>query len=120
MVVVEDLFTAAFEDLIFDQTATVLVATLHTTPPRVIGYALAFDHFTFFANGKVAWVEEIMVEDSFRRLRVGTELMNAVERWAESRRARLIALATRRAAHFYTALGYRESAAYFQKSLVTR
>lgn len=44
-------------------------------------------------------------------------LMSAFERWAAARDCALIALATRRAAPFYRALGYEESAVYFRKVL---
>lgn len=43
--------------------------------------------------------------------------MAAFERHAADRGCRLVALATRRAAPFYRALGYQESAAYFRKVL---
>lgn len=83
----------------------------------IVGYCLGFDHFAFFANGRVAWVEEIMVRPAQRRQGIGAQLMAAFEDWARFRRARLVALATRRAAPFYMALGYEESAAYFRKRL---
>jgi hypothetical protein len=44
--------------------------------------------------------------------------MNEFEQWAAAAGCTLIALATRRAAPFYRALGYQESAAYFRKVLV--
>ncbi len=84
---------------------------------RVVGYVLGFDHPTFYANGRVAWIEEIMVADDARRRGVGRQLMAHVEAWAQSRNAKLIALATRRAAPFYRSLGYEESAAYFRRLL---
>lgn len=84
---------------------------------EVAGYVLGFDHRTFFANGRVAWVEEIMVAETFRRQGIGGRLMKAFEAWAAGREAQMIALATRRAAEFYRALGYEESAAYLRKSL---
>jgi hypothetical protein len=43
--------------------------------------------------------------------------MQDFERWAAERGAKLVALATRRAAPFYQALGYQESATYFRKLL---
>ena len=52
-----------------------------------------------------------------RRRGVGAELMAGFEDWARSRGARLVALATRRAARFYLALGYEASATYFRKLL---
>jgi len=83
----------------------------------VAGYVLGFDHLTFFAGGRVAWVEEIMVGEPFRRQGVGQKLMETFEEWAKARQAKQIALATRRAGEFYRALGYEESAAYFRKRL---
>jgi len=32
---------------------------------------LGFDHHTFYANGRVSWVEEIMVSEDYRRRGVG-------------------------------------------------
>ena len=43
--------------------------------------------------------------------------MDAFERWATAQGCALVALATRRAAPFYRALGYEESAAYSRKVL---
>jgi GNAT superfamily N-acetyltransferase len=84
---------------------------------RVVGYVLGFDNHTFYANGRVSWVEEIMVSEEVRRSGVGRQLMESFERWARSRQSKLIALATRRAASFYRSLGYDESAVYFRKLL---
>ena len=41
----------------------------------------------------------------------------AFERWARAGNCVIVTLATRRAAAFYRALGYEESAAYFKKPL---
>ncbi len=84
---------------------------------RVVGYVLGFDHHTFYANGRVSWVEEIMVSEDVRRHGVGRQLMESFEQWARSRQSKLIALATRRAAPFYKSLGYEESATYFRRLL---
>ena len=35
------------------------------------GYLLGLDHLTFFANGRVAWVEEIMASETHRRQGIG-------------------------------------------------
>lgn len=58
-----------------------------------------------------------MVDAERRRKGVGALLMTEFERWARARGSRLVALATRRAAAFYAALGYEESATYFRKVL---
>jgi GNAT superfamily N-acetyltransferase len=65
----------------------------------------------------VSWVEEIMVQAEFRRHKVGQALMEHFEAWAKSRESKLVALATRRASAFYTALGYEDSAVYFRKKI---
>jgi GNAT superfamily N-acetyltransferase len=83
----------------------------------ISGYLLAFDHDTLFANGPVAWVEEVMVCEDRRRQGIGRKMMEHFERWAKSRGSVLVALATRRAASFYTVQGYKESAIYFRKLL---
>ena len=83
----------------------------------IIGYGLGFVHDTFYANGKVAWLEEIMVKEDFRRNDVGSELMTFFEQEAKAKGCRLVALATRRAADFYFENNYEESAVYFRKLL---
>ena len=83
-----------------------------------IGYLLGFRHLTFYANGPVGWVEEVVVRDEDRGQGTGRILMSAFEQWATAQGCALVALATRRAGPFYRALGYEESATYFRKVLV--
>lgn len=85
--------------------------------PERLGYLLGFEHLTFYANGPVAWVEEVFVRHQDRGRGVGRILMSAFEQWAAARDCTLVALATRRAAPFYRALGYEESAVYLRKVL---
>jgi len=82
-----------------------------------LGYLLGFQHLTFYANGPVAWVEEVLVRRQDRGRGIGRALIRAFEQWAARQGCGLIALATRRAAPFYRALGYEESAVYFRKVL---
>jgi GNAT superfamily N-acetyltransferase len=82
-----------------------------------LGYLLGFRHLTLYANGAVGWVEEILVRHQDRGHGTGRALMSAFEQWAAAQGCALIALATRRAAPFYRALGYEESAVYFRKVL---
>ncbi|SHN44316.1 GNAT family N-acetyltransferase [Cryptosporangium aurantiacum] len=83
----------------------------------VEGYLLGFVHPTFYANGPVGWVEEIAVRHDRRRHGLGARLMAAFEDLARSEGCVLTALATRRAADFYAALGYQAGAEYFSKRL---
>ena len=82
-----------------------------------VGYLLGFRHLTFYANGPVGWVEEVVVRDQDRGQGIGRVLMDAFERWAAAQGCALVALATRRAGPFYRALGYEESATYYRKVL---
>jgi GNAT superfamily N-acetyltransferase len=110
----ETSFRRTFGELLSSPSACFLVAELDEV---VVGYVLGFSHPTFFANGRVAWVEELMVAEAYRRKGIGEALMDALARWAEERGCRMVALATRRASEFYAALGYEASATYFRKSI---
>lgn len=109
---------AAFETALADITAieegNLSVAEVDGD---VVGYCLGFDHYTFYANGRVSWVEEIAVKESMRRVGVGRALMANFEEWSRERGSRLVALATRRAAPFYRSIGYEESATFFRRLL---
>ena len=107
-------FERALADIISTTGADLSVAEVNG---EMVGYCLGFDHHTFYANGRVAWVEEITVKESVRRRGVGKALMKNFEEWSRNRGNRLVALATRRAAAFYASIGYEESATFFRKIL---
>jgi GNAT superfamily N-acetyltransferase len=109
---------AAF-DRSFDAvlTAPSTRLTVAESQEAVIGYVLGIAHPAFYANGQVAWVEEIFVQEAHRKEGIGRLLMSDFEAWADRQGCRVVALATRRAASFYQAIGYAESAAYFRKLL---
>jgi GNAT superfamily N-acetyltransferase len=108
-------FRENYPSLLREDGACLLLAV---AGQQSVGYLLGFRHLTFYANGPVGWVEEIVVRDQERGQGVGRVLMSAFEQWAADQGCALIALATRRAAPFYRALGYEESAAYFRKVLI--
>ena len=107
-------FRASYPALLAADGACLLLAV---DRGECAGYLLGFRHLTFYANGPVAWVEEIAVRRRDRGQGAGRALMSAFERWAAGQGCALVALATRRAAPFYRAAGYEESAAYFRKVL---
>ena len=107
-------FRASYPALLADPGARLLLAVNES---GTLGYLLGFRHLTFYANGPVAWVEEIVVRSRERGQGTGAALMNAFEQWAAAEGCALVALATRRAAPFYRAIGYEESAVYFRKLL---
>jgi GNAT superfamily N-acetyltransferase len=105
-------FDRSLEAIIPEESASLKVAECDG---EIGGYCLGFDHYAFYANGRVSWVEEIMVRTDLRRRSVGHALMSDFEAWASGRGSRLVGLATRRAAPFYKALGYEESAMFLRK-----
>jgi len=109
-----DRFAASYPLLLAEPGARLLLAA---KGQRVLGYLLGFRHLTFYANGPVGWVEEVVVRPGERGQGAGAALMSAFERWAAGQGCALVALATRRAAPFYRAIGYEESAVYFRKML---
>ncbi len=111
-VVAADAFVQSFQTVLADSQARLSVAMVDEV---VVGYVLAFKHPAFYANGHVAWVEEIVVHEDLRGHGLGRLLMDDIEAWARLHKVQLVALATRRAAPFYRALGYEESATYFRK-----
>jgi GNAT superfamily N-acetyltransferase len=82
-----------------------------------LGCLMGSGHLTFYASGPVAWAGEVLVRGQYRGCGAGRALMNAFEQWAAARHCTLVALATRRAAPVYRALGYEESAIYLRKIL---
>jgi GNAT superfamily N-acetyltransferase len=84
---------------------------------QLVGYVAGDAHETFYAGGKVAWVDEILVAEDARRQGIGRALMAEFDSWAENGRCRLIGLATRGAASFYEELGFEDSAGYFKRYL---
>ena len=107
----------------FDATWPQLVGAPHTlllvaeiAERGVVGYLLGNSHLTFLANGPVAWVEELMVEEQMRHAGFGRRLMDEAETWAQSIGASYLALASRRAGDFYLALGFEDSATFYKKT----
>ena len=109
-----DSFRLTYQSLLAADDVSLLVAV---RGPERLGYLLGFRHLTFYANGPVGWVEEVAVRRRDRGCGIGRAMMNAFEDWAGHQNCALVALATRRAAPFYQALGYEESAVYFRKLL---
>jgi predicted N-acetyltransferase YhbS len=110
----EEPFSAAFRRLVARDDALVLVAV---RGGEIVGYVFGISHDSLSTNGPIAWVSELMVREDCRRLGVGAALMAGFEAWARERGSKLVALATRRAAPFYLAIGYEESAVYLRKLL---
>jgi GNAT superfamily N-acetyltransferase len=107
-------FAKALRGKLRDPDSFIAVAELGG---KLLGYVSGDAHETFYAGGKVAWVDEILVAESARRQGIGRALMAEFEAWAENGRCRLIGLATRAASTFYEELGFEDSAGYFKRYL---
>jgi GNAT superfamily N-acetyltransferase len=107
-------FASTLRSKLRDADAFVAVAELDR---KLVGYVAGDAHETFYAGGKVAWVDEILVAENARRRGIGRALMQEFEAWAENGRCRLMGLATRAAASFYEELGFEDSAGYFKRYL---
>ena len=64
-------FRVSFSRLVVDASTCLLVAEAGT----LVGYLLGFVHDTFYANGPVGWVEEVMVNEGWRRQGIGLKLL---------------------------------------------
>lgn len=108
----EQPFSKLFENVLANDSVCLALAEVDR---EVIGYVLGTVRPAFYANGLVGWVEELVVAKQFRGRGVGRQLMDHFEQWASVFRCPVIALATRRAGDFYSAIGYEESAIYYRK-----
>jgi GNAT superfamily N-acetyltransferase len=117
-VVDHDVFATSYAQLLQGDDAVVLVAEdSEEDDTTIVGYLIGFDHPTFYANGRVSYVEEVAVQEDRQGRQIGRRLMEEFERWAVSRSSVLVTVATRRAAAFYDALGYEDTATLFRKLL---
>ena len=107
-------FEASLREILADEDANLSVAVVDG---EVVGYCLGFDHCAFYTNGRISFIEEIMVREDFRKHGVGKELIRCFEQWSISRGSKLVGLVTRRAAPFYEAIGYESSGTFFRRLL---
>ena len=106
--------TEMFLQKLCDSAAYMLVAEDEL---GLVGYVSGYRHAAFYAGGDTAWVDEILVSESFRGRDVGGLLMTAFEQRAAGDGCKLVALATAGAAPFYLKRGYETKADYYKKYL---
>jgi GNAT superfamily N-acetyltransferase len=78
---------------------------------QIVGYLLGIHRYG------LADVQEIMVAQDFRNKGIGKLFMESFENWARGKKCRNIIIGGVLASGFYQALGYKQSAILFRKSL---
>ena len=109
-------FSRALDAKLPDPSSCLLVAEHEG---RLVGYVSGYSHATFYAGGKVAWVDELLVTETLRGTGIGCQLMDGFEQWARDRQNVQVSLATRGAAAFYEHRGYASTAGYYKKYFAT-
>jgi ribosomal protein S18 acetylase RimI-like enzyme len=107
-------FDSNYPRLLEKDGVDLLVAGLHG---RVVGYILASDSLTLFANGVVTELVELYVEEEERGRGIGRELVRQAVARARDRGAVEVTVPTRRARSFYLALGFELTAELFKLNL---
>ncbi|MFG2934946.1 GNAT family N-acetyltransferase [Streptomyces sp. NPDC048282] len=82
----------------------------------VVGYLLALRMPTLFAGGTVLELLELTVAESMRGRGTGSALIRAAQARAREAKDVEVTVPTRRAADFYRALGFRETAVHLKWS----
>lgn len=84
---------------------------------ELVGYVSGCRRAAFYAGGDTAWVDEILVSQSYRGRDIGSLLMEAFEQRAAGDGCKLISLATAGAGPFYLKRGYETKAGYYKRYL---
>ncbi len=110
-----DAFDEHYPSLLTADHANLMVAEVGA---RVVGYALAFELLTLYANGVVLELQELMVDPEYRSRGLGEKLVRAVVEHGRATGAVEVVVPTRRARDYYVRLGFEETASYLKLKLV--
>ena len=84
---------------------------------RVVGYAMASESMTLYANGRTVELIELVAKEARREHGIGRVLVEAVLEWARERGCVEVNVPTRRAGAYYEKLGFEETAAFYRYKL---
>jgi GNAT superfamily N-acetyltransferase len=82
---------------------------------KLIGYISGFIHTMIYTNGRVACIDEIVIDQDFRREGYGKALISEFEERARQRGVKFVAVSTREVPGFYERIGYQYVGIYFKK-----
>ena len=107
----------------FDRHYPLLLAADHAdllvaeVDDQLVGYALAFNLLTLYANGIVVELQELMVAPEYRSRGIGRRLVTEVMDRARAAGAIEMTVPTRRAVEYYLRLGFAQTATYLKLKL---
>ncbi len=107
-------FDRSYSSLVSSAGADLLVAEDEL---GAVGYLLACDMPTLFANGPVTELLELYVKPLNRNMGVGRLLVNTSVDHTRDRGAAEVTVPTRRASEFYRAVGFELTAEFFKLEL---
>jgi N-acetylglutamate synthase-like GNAT family acetyltransferase len=110
-----DTFDRHFPVLVDDPTAILLVAE---QDGEVLGYALAFQMLTLYANGPIVELQELMIDPNHQARGVGRELVEDLLARARAMGCAEATVPTRRAPGFYEKLGFIQTGVYLKYRLL--
>jgi GNAT superfamily N-acetyltransferase len=111
----EAVFSDCFRSKLSDPASCIALAE---RDQLLVGYLSGYCHPAFYASGKAAWVDEVLVTSMFRGQGIGRMLVRAFEQWAQEQGCVLVSLATAGSRGSYERLGYTSKAAYYKKYLL--
>ncbi len=109
-----DILEKSYLNFLNDRGHCLLIAKKRES---TIGYLSGYFHNTIYANGKTAYVDEVVVSEKERENGVGKKLMREFEKKSKLNKCVLVSLATAGAKGFYEKLGYVSEALYYKKYL---
>lgn len=107
-------FQANLPKLLDSEHQVLLVAA---EDERVVGYVMASESMTLYANGPAAELIELMVVEERRKQGIGRVLVETAIAWARERGCVEVNVPTRRAGGYYKRLGFEETAAFYRYGL---
>ena len=108
-------FDKNFAFLLHDEATTVLLVS-EDSSGLVVGYALTTITPLLHTNGSSAQLQELAVDVSRQGERIGTALVEEVERVCRERDVRQLTVPSRRSADFYERIGYRSTADFLKRT----
>lgn len=87
---------------------------------KLIGYISGYIHTLIYANGKVAYIDEIVIDKDFRKNGYGKALISEFENRVRQHSVKFVTVSSRLVPGFYEKIGYEYVGIYFKKDFRPR